>query len=77
MNIITSLIGLLLLGLGADGYFNNGAFTGALLTPNSDIAMTMMVLGVLVLLCSLCLCEFRKHPARPAHKHDTRDALTH
>ena len=59
MNIITFLTGIVLVALGVDGYFNNGDLTRMIITPNYDIAMTMIVTGVLVLACGVCLCEFR------------------
>lgn len=68
MNFFTTLIGIALIVLGVDGYFNNGTYTNMILTPNYDIAMGMMIMGGLVLLCGLCLFEYRKHPQQPAKK---------
>ena len=68
MNIITFIIGFFLVTLGVDGYFNDGYLTSVIITPNYDIAMTMIVTGTLVLAVGLCLCEFRgrKHN-KPGH----------
>ncbi len=68
MNFFTTLIGIALIVLGVDGYFNNGIYTNIILTPNYDIAMGMIIMGSLVLLCGLCLFEFGKRPQKPANK---------
>ena len=62
MTIITYTVGYLLVLFGLDGYFNNGDLSRFMLTPNYDIAMTMLVTGCLVLACSLCLRESRAKP---------------
>jgi len=83
MNFFTSIIGIALIVFGIDGYFNNGQYTSMVITPNYDIAMTMIVMGSLVLLCGICLCEFRKLPggrkpdSKPATKNAPKNALTH
>ncbi len=68
MNVLTSIIGSLLIALGLDGYFNNGRLTHYLITPNYDIAISMMIIGALVLLSGICLCEFRHKTHSQPHK---------